>query len=163
MKRMGPHLAARPQFNFSPECRAPSGSGQRANARPSPGFRTNRRFRPKPSPRAVFAMPGYMSVYSCVSPAMAAFRLSDVAPIGLPVAGSPTDSVLDAERLMRWIVTHKVDYVLHGHMHRCNSITITRTLDSLKRKSVSKTPSILFKIISLGSSGVANSRVTNYR
>lgn len=42
---------------------------------------------------------------------------------------------LDAERLMRWIVTHKVDYVLHGHMHRCNSITITRTLDSLKKIS----------------------------
>ena len=34
-------------------------------------------------------MPGYMSVYSWVSPAMAAFRLSRVRPIGSPVAGSP--------------------------------------------------------------------------
>src|SRR6185437_3659481 len=46
----------------------------------------------KPSWRAVRAMPGYMSVYSCVSPAIAALRLSPVAPIGLPVAGSPTSS-----------------------------------------------------------------------
>jgi hypothetical protein len=30
-----------------------------------------------------------MSVYSCVSPAIAAFRLFDVLPIGRPVAGSP--------------------------------------------------------------------------
>src|SRR5262249_23897963 len=51
----------------------------------------------KPSSRAVRAMPGYMSVYSCVSPAIAARRLSGVAPIGLPVAGSPTSS-----RYSRW-------------------------------------------------------------
>jgi hypothetical protein len=41
---------------------------------------------------ALFAMPGYMSVYSCVSPAIAALRFSEVAPIGNPVAGSPTAS-----------------------------------------------------------------------
>src|SRR3984893_6169995 len=35
-------------------------------------------------------MPGYMSVYSWVSPAMAALRLSRVSPMGSPVAGSPT-------------------------------------------------------------------------
>src|SRR2546427_2247765 len=37
-------------------------------------------------------MPGYMSVYSWVSPATAAFRLSRVRPIGRLVAGSPTAS-----------------------------------------------------------------------
>ena len=47
----------------------------------------------KPSSRAVRAMPGYMSVYSCVSPAIAAFRLSEVPPMGRPVAGSPTASM----------------------------------------------------------------------
>src|SRR5213079_1171640 len=47
---------------------------------------------PKPSSRAAFAMPGYMSVYSWVSPAMAALRFSRVSPIGRPVAGSPTAS-----------------------------------------------------------------------
>src|SRR5690606_3738352 len=51
----------------------------------------------KPSSRAVFAMPGYISVYSYVSPAIAAFRLLAVEPIGRPVAGSPT-----ASRYSRW-------------------------------------------------------------
>src|SRR5262245_41788840 len=46
----------------------------------------------KPSSRAVRAMPGYMLVYSCVSPAIAALRLAEVAPIGRPVAGSPLTS-----------------------------------------------------------------------
>ncbi len=44
----------------------------------------------KPSSRALFAMPGYMSVYSCVSPATEARRLLTVSPIGRSVAGSPT-------------------------------------------------------------------------
>src|SRR6202007_1816685 len=44
----------------------------------------------KPSWRATRAMPGYTSVYSWVSLAIAALRLSPVGPIGLPVAGSPT-------------------------------------------------------------------------
>src|SRR5690348_9176142 len=51
----------------------------------------------KPSCRAVLAMPGYMSVYSWVSPAIAAARFFLVSPIGLPVAGSPTSS-----RNSRW-------------------------------------------------------------
>src|SRR6185437_6697441 len=50
-----------------------------------------------PSSRACFAIPGYISVYSCVSPAIAALRLSFVSPIGKPVAGSPTTS-----RYSRW-------------------------------------------------------------
>jgi hypothetical protein len=44
----------------------------------------------KPSPRAAFAIPGYMSVYSYVSPAIAALRFSRLEPIGRSVAGSPT-------------------------------------------------------------------------
>ena len=35
-------------------------------------------------------MPGYMSVYSWVSPATAAIRFWRLVPIGRPVAGSPT-------------------------------------------------------------------------
>ena len=38
------------------------------------------------------AMPGYMSVYSWVSPATAAPRFWAVEPMGLPVAGSPVSS-----------------------------------------------------------------------
>ena len=81
----------------SPACRAPSGSGRRGSSRPSPGSRTSRRFR-RSLPRArSCAMPGYMSVYSWVSPAIEALRFSAVSPIGSPVAGSPT-----ASRYSRW-------------------------------------------------------------
>jgi hypothetical protein len=45
---------------------------------------------PKPSSRAAFAIPGYMSVYSCVSPATAEAKFFFVSPNGLSVAGSPT-------------------------------------------------------------------------
>src|SRR6266853_1303173 len=51
----------------------------------------------KPSWRAARAMPGYMSVYSWVSLAIAALRLSPVGPIGLPLAGPLTSS-----RYSRW-------------------------------------------------------------
>src|ERR1700732_3780200 len=37
-------------------------------------------------------MPGYMSEYSWVSPAIADFRFKLVSPMGRPVAGSPTCS-----------------------------------------------------------------------
>src|ERR1700732_1183743 len=46
----------------------------------------------KPSWRAARAMPGYMSVYSWVSLAIAALRLSPVGPIGLAGAGVATSS-----------------------------------------------------------------------
>src|SRR5581483_3134868 len=46
----------------------------------------------KPSSRAVFAKPGYISVYSYVSPAIADFRLSAVGPTFTPVTGSPTSA-----------------------------------------------------------------------
>src|SRR5206468_5300540 len=46
----------------------------------------------KPSLRASLAMPGYISVYSCVSPAMAACRLFRELPIGRSVTGSPTSA-----------------------------------------------------------------------
>ncbi len=78
-------------------CRALSGSGRHGSSRPWPGSRTSRRFRRSLPARAVLAMPGYMSVYSWVSPAIEAFRLASVAPIGSPVAGSPT-----ASRYSRW-------------------------------------------------------------
>ena len=43
---------------------------------------------------------------------------------------------LDAERLLRWVVKHKVDYILHGHMHRSSCITIKNTI-SIRTVSVS--------------------------
>lgn len=65
---------------------------------------------------------------------------------------------LDAERLLRWIVKHKVDYVLHGHMHRSSCITITKKLSPLEPESDSN-PEHTFQIISLGSSGVVSSEL----
>ena len=73
--------------------------GQRLQTlRETPGMRffgLGQRLKPIGDFREAFftrrlAMPGYISVYSCVSPAMAAFRLSVVGPMGRPVAGSPT-------------------------------------------------------------------------
>ena len=62
--------------------------------------------------------------------------------------------VLDAERLMSWVVKHKVDYVLHGHMHKCNHVTLTRKLKPLEPLSQNN-PEHTFEVVSLGSSGVA--------
>ncbi len=62
-------------------CREPSGSGGMALSA-LPSVSNQSAISSKPSSRAVRAMPGYMSVYSCVSPAMAAFRFWSVAPMG---------------------------------------------------------------------------------
>ncbi|WP_112916361.1 metallophosphoesterase family protein [Escherichia coli] len=67
---------------------------------------------------------------------------------------------LDAERLLRWVVKHKVDYILHGHMHRSSCITIKKILSPLEPVSASN-PEHTFQIISLGSSGVASSELPN--
>src|SRR3546814_6228066 len=53
----------------------------------------------KPSSRAVRAIPGYMSVYSWVSPAIADFRLELVSPIGILVRSEEHTSELQS--LMR--------------------------------------------------------------
>ncbi|HGN0381165.1 TPA: metallophosphoesterase [Proteus mirabilis] len=65
---------------------------------------------------------------------------------------------LDAERFLRWIVKHKVNYVIHGHMHRSSCITITKTLSPLEIVTDSN-PEHTFQIFSLGSSGVASSEL----
>ena len=44
-----------------------------------------------------------MSVYSCVSPVMAAFILSEVVPMGKPVAGPPHSS-----KYSRWAYAYPV-------------------------------------------------------
>lgn len=65
---------------------------------------------------------------------------------------------LDAERLLRWVVKNKVDYILHGHMHRSSCITITKILSPLEPVSDSN-PAHTFQIFSLGSSGVVSSEL----
>ena len=65
---------------------------------------------------------------------------------------------LDAERLMRWIVENEIDYVLHGHMHRCFSIKITRRVRPLENISISN-PEHTFQVIAMGSSGVNSNQI----
>ena len=42
------------------------------------------------------------------------------------VAGGNYSMVLDAERLTRWLVRHRVNLVLHGHQHQPFSVAIRR-------------------------------------
>lgn len=65
---------------------------------------------------------------------------------------------LDAERFLRWVVRHKIDYVLHGHMHRSSCITITKKSSPLEPVSSSNFEHT-FQIVSLGSSGVVSSEL----
>lgn len=63
-----------------------------------------------------------------------------------PVEGISYSVSLDAEAIVRWVVEHEVDLVLHGHMHECFFSTVTRP----KRKGGQHT----FRVAGLGSSGV---------
>lgn len=67
---------------------------------------------------------------------------------------------LDAERLIRWIIDNEVDYVLHGHMHRCFSIKITRRARPLESDEENN-PERTFQVIAMGSSGVSNEQIPN--
>ena len=46
-----------------------------------------------------------------------------------PERGYPYSVVLDAEALVRWLVKHRVDLVLHGHMHQPFCAKVSRPLD----------------------------------
>ena len=61
---------------------------------------------------------------------------------------------LDAERFMRWVTEHEVDFVLHGHMHNNHHVAITRKIYPLQQSSL-ENHAHTFDIIGLGSTGVA--------
>jgi hypothetical protein len=67
------------------------------------------------------------------------------------VAGGNYSMVLDAERLSRWLVRHRVDLVLHGHQHQPFSVTITRA-ELLDDKPPARHT---FRVLGMGSTGVA--------
>lgn len=67
-----------------------------------------------------------------------------------PEANYPYSVVLDAEALARWLVDHRVDLVLHGHMHQPFVARVSRPVD---RKAPEK-EWFEFAIVGLGSSGV---------
>jgi len=67
------------------------------------------------------------------------------------IVGSNYSVVLDAERLSRWLVRHRIDIVLHGHQHQPFSAAITRAevLDHDNDKTHT------FRVLGMGSTGVA--------
>jgi hypothetical protein len=66
------------------------------------------------------------------------------------VAGGNYSMVLDAERLSRWLVRHRVDLVLHGHQHQPFSVAITRTELLEDDHAENHT----FRVLGMGSTGV---------
>lgn len=62
-------------------------------------------------------------------------------------------TVLDAERLSRWLTEHEFDFLLHGHMHQNFNCTIERSQISHQETSESNITNKLH-VLSLGSSGV---------
>lgn len=57
---------------------------------------------------------------------------------------------LDAEAIARWVVDHRVDLVVHGHMHQPFFVEVNRPVDPLKPGNAWQK----FKILGLGSAGV---------
>ena len=66
-----------------------------------------------------------------------------------PIPSKLQSIVLDAEAIMRWIVKHKINLVLHGHMHQPHYVKICRT-----QQTDWTQPEHSFHIISMGSTGV---------
>jgi len=71
-----------------------------------------------------------------------------------PMPGQLQSVVLDAEAIMRWISKHRINLVLHGHMHQPYCVKLTRP-------KVDKwgEPDHEFHIIALGSTGVSKSHL----
>jgi len=65
-------------------------------------------------------------------------------------------TVLDAERLSRWLTEHKFDFLLHGHMHQNFHCAIERSVVTHLPTSDSN-PTNKLNVLSLGSSGVCTS------
>lgn len=68
----------------------------------------------------------------------------------LPITGAPYSVVLDAEALLRWAVDHRVDLILHGHMHQPFYSRITRPVKPEEPMG----PTHEVAIIGMGSAGV---------
>lgn len=64
-------------------------------------------------------------------------------------------TVLDSERLSRWLTKHKFDFLLHGHMHQNFHCKIERSVITHKESSSENINNVL-NVLSLGSSGVVS-------
>lgn len=68
-----------------------------------------------------------------------------------PAVDAAYSTVLDAEALSRWLVLHRVDLVLHGHMHEPGVARVARPLNVGRPAGGSHE----FSVVAMGSSGVA--------
>ena len=66
------------------------------------------------------------------------------------VKGRPYSVVLDAEALVRWLVSYRVDLVLHGHMHNPFCARVERPFKVNRPEG----PWHRFQVVGLGSTGV---------
>jgi 3',5'-cyclic AMP phosphodiesterase CpdA len=73
-----------------------------------------------------------------------------------PVEGAQYSVTLDAEAVARWMIDHRVDLVLHGHMHQPFCATVQRPRDM---QQLAQQPWPAYTVIALGSSGVSLSHV----
>lgn len=69
----------------------------------------------------------------------------------IPVGGMPYSVALDAEAITQWVVKHRVDLVLHGHMHKEFYAKVSRPCGSNSENTSSWHT---FYVLGLGSSGV---------
>jgi hypothetical protein len=69
----------------------------------------------------------------------------------IPKGGAVYSVTLDAEALTHWLVEHRVDLVLHGHMHQAFCARVARPLDG---KPGPGTRWHEFHVVGMGSTGV---------
>jgi len=69
-----------------------------------------------------------------------------------PVGGYPYSVALDAEAVVQWVVEHRVDLVLHGHMHKSFIARVERPIGNDPSKKWHA-----FHVAGLSSTGVAKS------
>lgn len=71
-----------------------------------------------------------------------------------PYHDAKYSTVLDAERLSRWLTKHQFDFLLHGHMHQNFYCTIERAVETHRPACKNDNPTNKLHVLSLGSSGV---------
>jgi hypothetical protein len=67
-----------------------------------------------------------------------------------PIGGMQYSTVLDADRLARWLCRHRVNVLLHGHMHQPYYVMLKKPIDVRKPQSTKH----VIHVIGLGSTGV---------
>ncbi|MFN9488129.1 MAG: metallophosphoesterase family protein [Cyanobacteriota bacterium] len=67
-----------------------------------------------------------------------------------PIGGMQYSTVLDAERLARWLCRHRVNVLLHGHMHQPYYAMLKKPIDHRNPQSIKHD----IHVIGLGSTGV---------